>query len=161
MSVAIGDRWYAIECLDVGEVDRTTTSYDHEGKPYISEEWRERAYTLRCACGKMFDVPFKRWKGKSKTRDCGCGLAASLSGAHVVMAFSTRTGTRELVKYIADSLQVSVSWVVNSALRSYIDSEKWTEDVSALEKAREQKARDEQQENQVRARVRRSKQQGG
>ncbi len=88
---------------------------DDNGHEYEEDSYLVRAYRLRCECGTVLEIDTKEFKGKMKTRDCGCG-AAGLSGEHVIMAFSTPSGVKRRVQEIARDNGLNVSQWITAAI---------------------------------------------
>jgi hypothetical protein len=116
----VGDKWGALECLHAGRIVQEKMSIDADGNEYVSDRWTATGYQFKCACGTIFAVADREFKGRRQVRDCGCG-SAGFSGENVVMAFSTNTGVQGHVKELARHDGQSVSYVINEALRRYFE----------------------------------------
>lgn len=116
-----GQKWGSVTCLEVADETKRIMLDDGSGHMYYSgDSVRTVLYKLKCDCGKLFEVDKEEYKGKRRTRDCGCGMGRT-EGRSTIFTVSVSEGTKRALEDFADDEEMSLSAVTQKTLRAGLE----------------------------------------
>lgn len=119
-----GEKWGAVECVDVCKAERQMWGRGADNEPYVAETYTVNVLVLKCECGKRFEVEKKGFLGRRRTQDCGCGAAGLRRGKKVLMLTYMPTPLLNLLKrYAAKHYNGNVSEAVRRVLEEGVGDE--------------------------------------
>ena len=120
--VEVGDKWSAVECIEVKQNAVPVMLPDGHGGEYCSETVTRIVYVLRCQCGNVFDAPAHDFKGRKAYQDCGCGIRGGKKRNEIDPVCVVSVSLPMSLLKEVESRAKSQGWALSRAIRVLLQS---------------------------------------